>query len=260
MSEFTSMPGPQAVITAEQRRIYRGYPSSLQLMGIGIAAAAVDAGSTPTSNLRTGLVMGQVAATKLYKQYDPDAVDGTQEPVGILWEERSMLNPDTGSTQNQTAQLITGGGPVVAANCIGIDPYVRQILGQHIMFDDRIPGEPVGWRGPVTKTADYQLVEADSGTLFTNQGASGAVVFTLPATIKKGFRARFYVEADQSVTVAGAADTVVGYNDPVATSVGFATSAEKVGGMIEVIANADQTKYLTILHLAHDAQSPTVTA
>lgn len=258
MSEFASMPGPQAVLTAEQRRIYRGYPSSLVLSGIRIVSTAVDAGSTPTSNLRTGLVMGQIAASKKFAQYDPDATNGTQEPVGILWEERSMLNPDTGSAQDQTAQLIVGGGPVVASNVIGIDPYVRQILGQHILFDDMIPGEPVGWRGPVAKATDYTLVEADSGTIFTTLGAAGTVNFTLPTTIKKGFRAKFFSEAAGAMTITAPANSMVVFNDITATSVSFATANEIVGACCEIIANSDQTKYLFINHLGAEAQTITV--
>lgn len=40
-------------------------------------------------------------------------------------------------------------------------------------------------KGPVVKTADYTVQPLDTGTLFSNLGALGAVIFTLP-TPKKG--------------------------------------------------------------------------
>ncbi|MGA4923433.1 hypothetical protein, partial [Bacillus subtilis] len=55
----------------------------------------------------------------------------------------------------------------------------------------------------VAKTADYTLIASDSGTIFTNQGAAGAVNFTLPAlaSIDAAFRAEFFCEAGQTITV-----------------------------------------------------------
>ena len=37
-------------------------------------------------------------------------------------------------------------------------------------------------RNVVAKTADYTVTAAESGTIFTTQGATAAVIFTLPAT------------------------------------------------------------------------------
>lgn len=54
------------------------------------------------------------------------------------------------------------------------------------------------------KTADYTLVLADRGKLFTNKGAAGAVNFTLPtdATTPAGWWAMFTVEAAQNLVIA----------------------------------------------------------
>lgn len=258
MSAFTNLPGPEAVQTASQRRLVRGYPSSIVLLGVKINSAAADSTNTPTTELRTGLVMGQISASGEYAQYNPAATNGTQFPVGLLWEDRKMTD-DAGSAQAKTGQLVMAG-PVVASSVIGLDPRVRQFLGARIIFDDYPIAEPTGWFGPVAKTADYMVVEADSGKMFTNQGAAGAVNFTLPTTIKAGFRAKFYCETNQTITVTAPADKLVAFNDPVATAIALSTASEKVGGAIEITTNADQTKYLSHVYLGIETQTPVVTA
>ncbi len=43
-----------------------------------------------------------------------------------------------------------------------------------------VPEPKVFGKGPTAKTADYTIKQSDWGTVFTNAGASGAVIFTLP--------------------------------------------------------------------------------
>jgi len=57
-----------------------------------------------------------------------------------------------------------------------------------------------GLKGPVAKTAAYTVLPEEAGTLFTNQGAGGAVTFTLPAA-KAGLWFGFLRHAAQNVTV-----------------------------------------------------------
>jgi hypothetical protein len=237
------MPGPSAVLSESQRRLVRGYPSSLILHGVAIASATVDAGNTPTTELRAGLLMGKIAATGLFKQYDPTATDGSQYPIGPLYEERNMLNA-AGTAQQVTGRIVIGGY-LVASQVINLDARARQMLYGRIIFDDMIPGAAPGWFGPVVKTADYTLVAADSGYCFTTRGAAGAVIFDLPTTIPAGFRALFKNEADQNMTVR-CTSKLVALHNLTATSVAFSTSSQKIGGGIEVIANDNQTKYHVI--------------
>lgn len=84
------------------------------------------------------------------------------------------------------------------------------------------------------KTADYTIKPSDPcGTLFTNRGAAGAVVFTLPGptAVPSGTFYLFVGIADQNVTVAaGTVDTLVTKNDAAADSIAMSTSGEKIGG------------------------------
>ncbi|MGE0590912.1 MAG: hypothetical protein AB7G23_03030 [Vicinamibacterales bacterium] len=92
----------------------------------------------------------------------------------------------------------------------------------------------------VAKTADYAISPAkgdNPGQVFTNAGASGAVVFTLPTPTRAllGFWYDFLGVADQSITVAAAtADTLITKNDVAADSIALSTSGEKIGGHIRV--------------------------
>lgn len=67
------------------------------------------------------------------------------------------------------------------------------------MSDSSIHGQY--WRQVATKTADYTIVAAqDNGKCFCNTGASGAVVFQLPAATV-GQRYLFSVQAAQELRI-----------------------------------------------------------
>lgn len=108
-------------------------------------------------------------------------------------------------------------------------------LGLHI---------PEAPRGEVAKTANYTIVNGDNGKMFTNEGASGAVTFTLPA-VARGLVFFFFVYADQTVTVQRAGSNVlVTTNNAAAVSVAFSTSSEKIGSCVKVFSNAAGSKWL----------------
>lgn len=90
----------------------------------------------------------------------------------------------------------------------------------------------------VAKTASYTVLEADHGTVFTTEGAGGAVTFTLPATadLPTGWYCDFFNAADQDMIVAGGtADTMVVFNDLAADSIAFSTTAEQIGSGMRCI-------------------------
>lgn len=92
-----------------------------------------------------------------------------------------------------------------------------------------------------TKTADYTVTEADSGTWFTTYGDSDAINFTLPTNAKKGLVYFFWQSVDQNLTVtAGTADTLVTFNDLAADSVAASTSSQKIGALFIVFADGNK--------------------
>jgi hypothetical protein len=94
-------------------------------------------------------------------------------------------------------------------------------------------------RKVVAKTANYTVTAAESGTIFTTQGATAAVIFTLPATTAcDGLEFIFYNCEDVDMTVAaGTADTMTAINDVAADSVKFGTASLKVGGGVWVFGD-----------------------
>ena len=94
----------------------------------------------------------------------------------------------------------------------------------------------LAYQGYKAKTADFTITEAENGTTFTNRGAAGAVVATLPAPFANGHY-RFLVRAAQTFTIAApTADTLVADNDATADSV----AASRVGAMIEVVSDGTE--------------------
>ncbi len=116
----------------------------------------------------------------------------------------------------------------------------------------------VPFRQTEAKTASYTCTKYDSGTIFHTTGATAAVVFTLPRIEDGPFYFLFVNGADVDMTITSAvADTEVTFNDLAADSVAFATSSEKIGGVVEVIC--DGTTLFVLPRLASEAQTVTIT-
>lgn len=112
-------------------------------------------------------------------------------------------------------------------------------------------------RTVTAKTADYTLLSADSGGVFTTRGAAGAVIFTLPAVATStGFEYTFINSADQNMTVTAPAGTLVAFNNVGATSIAFSTATEKIGGAVKVVC--DGTKWFAQVLLGAETQTPTI--
>src|SRR5438128_10840859 len=93
------------------------------------------------------------------------------------------------------------------------------------------------------KTADFTLdpTTVRCGTLFTNEGAGGAVTCTLPQLSNvdqwKGYWIEFFGVADQTFGFAGTAGKVVTFNNAAATSVKAQTGGQKIGARIRATWN-----------------------
>lgn len=106
-----------------------------------------------------------------------------------------------------------------------------------------------------TKTANYQIVAPvntagvitgdQSGTIFNNRGAVGAVTWTLPAITQAlaGCVYEFYgVVAAQNTAVAAAAGTICTFNNAAATSVTCSTAGGLIGAHMRAVC--DGTRWL----------------
>lgn len=99
----------------------------------------------------------------------------------------------------------------------------------------------------VAKTAAYTVKAEESGTVFTNTGASGSVTFTLPtvATSLAGVYYYFFTVAAQNIVVASdPTDKLVVDNNASADTLTSSTSGHVIGAGLLVIC--DGTQWLTM--------------
>lgn len=246
------MPGMGADNLTGEREFVWGTVNSWHVIGIKINKDSTDAGNTPTTILRRGLIMGKVASTGEYKPYSASATDGSQIPVGVLYQDTNMLD-NSGTAVAKNGRLLIAG-MLKVLQLIGFDEIVRRYFNGRFILDDVIYGSGQNFPLVQAKTADYTVTAADNNTHFTNAGAAGAVNFTLP-TCAVGLRYRFTVEANQTLTITAASGKLVAYNNAAATSIAFSTANEKVGGSVEIVANADGSKWLSIVQLGFESQT-----
>lgn len=243
---FGGMPGLDAAdYTVEAELLWKKDSGSFIVTGGMIDSATTDAGNTPTTLLRPGLLLGRIASSGKLSVWNPTGTDGTQFIYGILAAGLNMSPFGTALSKFSGPVIVSGAvkaGSIIvpgqsSAGLSGqaLEHLIRHQMMGRFLLDDRFHGGVTFPRTVIAKTADYTVTENDNGTLFTNRGATGAVIFTLPATAEKGLRYGFYVVADQNVTVtAGTADTMVVFNDATADSVAFSTASKKIGAYVEV--------------------------
>jgi hypothetical protein len=98
-----------------------------------------------------------------------------------------------------------------------------------------------------TKTADYTVTYADSGTFFTTHGDTGAIVFTLPALPKKGVFFLFFQSVDQNMSVnSTSADQIKAYNDLDADGVTFITTSQKIAACTLIFGDGNFWNAVTL--------------
>lgn len=232
-----------------------------------IDGSARDAGNTGfTDVLRPGLLLGKVTSgsdvTK-FKQWNPDATDGTQKICGVLLGAQKMQLLGT-DYDRATGYILFSGNLKASGICVAssstpgiagtaLEWLIRRQLAQSFRLDDDPSGYFPG-QDFLTATSDLTVTEAMAGTNFVT-GGTGAVTFTLPSP-KRGLEYSFYNAVDQNMTITCATtDVLIVYNDIAADSVALSTTSEKVGGSFRVVGTG--TKWLVIPSL-WEGQTPTL--
>lgn len=247
-----NLPGIDAAVETTENEFMWGPNGPLVITGGPLASTTVDAGSSPTTQLRQGLWVGKISASGLWTHYDPAATDGSQEPLGILLEAVNMYDANAGAARQKSGKFLLWGN-YKGGQTFGLDEYARGRTSKRLLADDLRQHELMRAQ---TKAASYTVVAADNGSHFFTLGASGAVVFTLPAVANcRGYRFRFSNVVDQNMTITAPAGLLVTFNNAAATSVAFSTSGQKIGASVEIVGLPDSSKYLV---LAHGANTMTV--
>jgi Bacteriophage lambda head decoration protein D len=212
-----------------------------------ISSAASDAGNTPTSTLRAGLLLGKITSSGKLLQYSPTATDGTQIVYGICPWPVVLVDADNNAQDKALAVCI--GGYVKGGSLYNLDLQARSQMRGRFFFDDAggLNGGHLyfPWKTQISKTGTtYQVTAADNGTLFDNTGAGGNIAYTLPA-IANGLCFGFLALAAGTVTVASTEGTnMVTFNNASASSVAFSTSGHIIGGLFRIYSNPGATKWI----------------
>lgn len=209
-----------------------------------VSGTTRDAGNTPTTILRPGLILGKLDSNGKHEQFDATAATGVQNFAGVLDVE--MMSQDMlANNTDRVFRIMVARGPVKSRRLLikGVafighaDEYVarQQMIAAGFIFDDDpqcyFSGD-IRRLATVTGTSDT-LTATETGTrLFYSNAA--AVAVTLP-TLQAGLVFEIVRTADEEIVVSSAAgdDIIVG-NDLSADSVTFTTAGQQIGAIIRV--------------------------
>lgn len=245
LQTYGSPPGIGAIKQTTEKVVWWGREEMLlDISELLIDSTAVDAGNTPTTELRAGLLLGKKTSDGNLYQWDADATDGTEVVHAVLLRDISMLDVD-GNVEDKYGHILLRGG-VKAADLLiqgtlfssHADEHMarRQMVsgGRFLFDDDYNPGAIYlgGAKKNKTVAAGSTITEADNGTRFVCITADAS--FVLP-TIAAGLIFEFLRASDHEIVVASAeGDNMIVGNDLSADSVTFTTAGEQIGANIRV--------------------------
>ena len=175
-----------------------------------ISGAARDAGNTPTTVLRGGLLMGVITATSMWKEWSPTATDGSQWIRGVLM--KAVDTQRNGANQNRLVGSIAQFGDFKCAQLLIPGETTYGIVGKdnEFLVRDGVIGQfrlddfQANQIRTAIITADTTLDYTYHGATISNLGAVGSVALTLP-TPRPGFRLNLRVDAGQTIVLGSSA-------------------------------------------------------
>lgn len=240
---YTGLPGVRAAVQNVESEIYWGGDDSriyILRQDANLVSTAVDAGNTPTTYLRKGLILGKVTASGKLKEWNPDGSDGSEIAIGILDLDVDML--EYGAAADAWCRFAVRG-PIKAGSIraegtlIGssTDGYLarRQLAAMGFVFDDDPQGLKSGLVSRIqTKATDYTVVAADNGSVF--HAITANATFTLPALVP-GLSFEFVRMSGHNLVVTSAeGDNIIVGNDLSADSITYSTANNLIGARVRV--------------------------
>lgn len=210
-----------------------------------LGSGAVDAGNTPTTDLRAGLLLGINSSTNEYEDWNPDATDGTEWLAGVLADNVRTLDLD-GTAADRQPRIIVGGARLKTRRLLiegtaflsSTDRYLarRALAKAGFVLDD----DPFNYLSGlnqrvvrVTGAAAYAITAAQNGSLIIFSNVA-AVAPTLP-TILPGLEFDILREGDEEIVLASAeGDNMIFGNDLSGDSITFTVAGEHIGARIRV--------------------------
>lgn len=241
-----SVPGHSALLeTEEYGGLYSGPDSnhSKILAKVKIDDGAVDAGNSPTTTLRGGLLMGKLDADGKCVAYDADANDGSQKVVGIMPYYLSMLNRTTYAVEDKMSKLLTGGifkditqvvGYTLHAAAVLLRSGFRNAVAEPHGSAFLLQPKAVYFKNGTTLTNAYTVVAGDHGCMLV--ATTAAMTFTMPtlADVGPGFSVLIYNGVDANLVVSAAANTILtgDAGGAKSTTLTFSTANAKMGAHV----------------------------
>ncbi len=215
------VPGAGSILqTSENEFLWGGDSNKTALRKSAVIRGETrDAGSSPTTTLRPGLILGLETATNEYSEWDADAAqDGSENVAGILGVELKATDFDANDADRVAPIFVAG--PVKAkalsiqgSNLVGhVDEFLaRRQMAKNFIFDD----DPMGYLaggitkngGIVTGTADT-LTDSQTGSVLYYSSAS-AVIVTLP-TVQPGLEYMIVRTGAAEILIQGSANIITG--------------------------------------------------
>ncbi len=240
MGVALGMPGVRAIrSTTETNLIWGGDDNKAAVLMVQaqMESALVDAGVSPTSDIGAGLLLGSQTTGGQHIQWIPTATDGSELLRGVLAFDFSTLDEDAVTEDHFMPMIVRA--PLMAVNLTiegaAFVGHTNEFLARRTLqsmgcvLDDDIGGYLAGAATRYqNKTADYTVVAADNGTIFTS--STNDTDYTLP-TLVPGLTFDFVQTANQELTVlsAGSLDDIIGANDAALDQVQFTTTGEQIG-------------------------------
>lgn len=241
-----SAPGiSAAVYTTEREIIWGGSDTRLQILYKNsiIDGTIRDAGNSPTTIIRRGMLLGTITATGQQIQWDATATDGTQDLSGVLnieirAQDFNANNADRAFSTILQAPLIASQLLIKGVALVGhTDEYLarRQLRNAGCVLDD----DPMGYYAGAPRSPSYETATTDTLTASQNgmtllYSNAASVTVTLPA-IKPGLEYTLIRAADEEfIVVSPTADNVIVGNDLSADGVTFTTAGEQIGATVKV--------------------------
>jgi hypothetical protein len=118
-----------------------GAPNPYYVSAGQIVSTAVDAGNTPTSTLRAGLVLGRVTSSGKYKEWNIDGTDGSEYAAGILVNTVSTLDISGTAADKFVGWILTRGHIrsskilVPGAASVGIASTSEYVLRRQLRYN-----------------------------------------------------------------------------------------------------------------------------
>ncbi len=241
------MPGVSDITNSNETvLLWGGHFNALGIVrksGEILASNAADAGNTPTTDIRAGLLLGKDTTTGKLEEWDTTQTDGTENLFGVNPVLVSNLDPygtarDVQCTPIIKAPLVAGSLLIKGSALVGhADEFVARaaLANMGCLLDDDVGNLKAGTRRQVQLNGDTTLTSADNGSVLVCHTADAAI--TLP-TIVRGLKFEAIMCADQELSIIGS-DNIQLPEDTTANSVTFTTSGEQVGChvIVEAVLN-----------------------